>query len=262
MTRSSRFRASYYFYRFAIGCFDESQGTAVPQPGPAGLRVALLAAWVVLALLNSFVNLSVAEERSVRNEEDYLMRSVLFALLAPAAIAATLTASASATVLSPKGPVIDKSTAASDVAYRAVRRTTVRGPRGVYRSRTVVRGGRYYGARGVYARRGVYVRGGRYYGAGYYGPRYYGGRNYASGYYRPRYYGYYGSGYYGSGYYRPRYYGYYRPRVYASRGVYVRGGRYYGRGGVYARSGFHGHRAVYRGGGRVYASRAVGVRRR
>jgi Ni/Co efflux regulator RcnB len=157
------------------------------------------------------------------------MQRVLFALLAPAAIAATLTASASAAVLSPKGPVIDKSTAATDVAYRAVRRTTVRGPRGAYHSRTVVRGGRYYGARGVYARRGVYVRGGRYYGAGYYGPRYY---------------------------------GYYRPGVYASRGVYVRGGRYYGRGGVYARRGFYGHRAAYRRGGRVYASRAVGVRRR
>ena len=130
MTRSSRFRASYYFYRSAIGCFDESQSTAVPELGPAGLRVTLLAAWVVLALLNSSVNLSVAEERSVRNEEEYLMRRVLFALLAPAAIAATLTASALATVLSPKGPVIDKSTAASNVAYRAVRRTTVRGPRG------------------------------------------------------------------------------------------------------------------------------------
>ncbi len=244
MTRSSRFRASYYFYCSAIKCFDESQSTAVPQLGPAGLRVTLLAVWAVLALLNSFVNLSVAEERSVRNEEENLMRRVLFALLAPAAIAATLTASASPAVLSPKGPVIDKSTAATDVAYRGVRRTTVRGPRGVYRSRTVVRGGRYYGARGVYARRGVYVRGGRYYGAGYYGPRYYGAR------------------YYGSGYYRPRYYGYYRPRVYASRGVYVRGGRYYGRGGVYARRGFYGHRAAYRGGGRVYASRAVGVRRR
>jgi len=65
MTRSSRVRASYYFYRSAIGCFDESQSTAVPELGPAGLRVTLLAAWVVLALLNSSVNLSVAEERSV-----------------------------------------------------------------------------------------------------------------------------------------------------------------------------------------------------
>jgi hypothetical protein len=32
--------------------------------------VTLLAAWVALALLNSFVNLSVGEERSVRNEEE------------------------------------------------------------------------------------------------------------------------------------------------------------------------------------------------
>ena len=184
------------------------------------------------------------------------MRSVIFALLAPAAVAATLTASASAAVLSPQWPVLDRSQAATDVAYRGVRRTTVRGPRGgVYHSRTVVRGGRYYGARRVYAGRG-YVRGG-YYGPRYYGARYYGHRHYA-GYYGPRYYGarYYGHRHY-AGYYGPRYYGarYYGPRVYASRGFYAHRG-------VYARRGFYGHRTAFRGGGRVYASRMTGVRRR
>ena len=51
-------------------------------------------------------------------------------------------------------------TAATNVAY-AVRRTTVRGPRGgVYHGRTVVAGRRgYYGGGGVYASRGVYARG-------------------------------------------------------------------------------------------------------
>jgi hypothetical protein len=167
------------------------------------------------------------------------MRRVIFALLAPAAVAATLTASGSAAILSPQRPVLDRSQPATDVAYRGVRRTTVRGPRGgVYHSRTVVRGRGYYGPR-------------------YYGARYYGHRHYA-GYYGPRYYGarYYGPRYY-AGYYGPRYYGarYYGPRVYASRG-------FYGHRGVYARRGFYGHRVAYRGGGRVYASRAVGVRRR
>ena len=156
------------------------------------------------------------------------MRRVILALLAPAAIATAVTASASAAVISPKSPIMKIGTAAINVAY-AVRRTTVGGPRGgVYHGRTVVAGRRgyyaaactlagaftcavaditaaaYYGG-GVYARRGVYARGG-YYGRGVYASR----------------------GVYARG-----------PRggVYASRGVYARGPR----GGVYGR------RTVYRG---------------
>ena len=125
------------------------------------------------------------------------MRRVILALLAPAAIATAVTASASAAVISPKSPIMKIGTAATNVAYAVRRTTTVRGPRGgVY-----VRGGGYYGGRyyggGVYARRGVYARGG-YYGRGVYASR----------------------GVYARG-----------PRggVYASRGVYARGPR----GGVY-----------------------------
>ena len=93
------------------------------------------------------------------------MRSIILAVLAPAAIA--ITASACAAAPAPHGRIIASNPLTLDVAYRAVRRTTVRGPRGgVYHSRTVVagRGGAYRG--GVYATRGVYARGGGYYGRG------------------------------------------------------------------------------------------------
>ena len=119
-------------------------------------------------------------------------------------------------------------TAATNVAY-AVRRTTVRGPRGgVYHGRTVIAGRRGYYGGGVYARRGVYMRGG-----GYYGGRYYGGGVYAR------------RGVYARG-------GYYGRGVYASRGVYARGprGGVYASRGVYARGprgGVYGRRTVYRG---------------
>src|SRR5271166_4234998 len=108
------------------------------------------------------------------------MRSVVLAILAPAAIA--LTASASAAASAPQGRIPASNPVTLDVAYRYARGTTVRGPRGgVYHSRTVVRGGRYggvyarrgvyarggyYGRRGVYATRGVYARGGGYSGGG------------------------------------------------------------------------------------------------
>jgi hypothetical protein len=134
------------------------------------------------------------------------MRRFILALLVPAAIATAVMASASAAVISPKSPIMKIGRAATNVAY-AVRRTTVRGPRGgVYHGRTVVAGRRGYYGGGVYARRGVYVRGGGYYGGGVYASR----------------------GVYARG-----------PRggVYASRGVYARGPR----GGVYGR------RTVYRG---------------
>ena len=89
------------------------------------------------------------------------MRSIVLALLAPAAIA--ITTSASAAVPAPQSRIIQSSPVTIDVAYRSVRRTTVRGPRGgVYHGRTVVAGRGAYG--GAYARRGVYARGGGYYG--------------------------------------------------------------------------------------------------
>ena len=108
------------------------------------------------------------------------MRSIVLALLAPAAIA--LTTSASAAVPAPQSRIIQSGPVTIDVAYRYARRTTVRGPRGgVYHSRTVAGRGAYGGA---YAHRGVYARGGGYYGrggvyaagalargGGYYGPR-------------------------------------------------------------------------------------------
>ena len=87
------------------------------------------------------------------------MRSVILALLAPAAIA--ITASASAAVPLSRASIIESSPVTIDVAYRYARGTTVRGPHGgVYHSRTVVggRGGVYGG--GAYASRSVYGRGG------------------------------------------------------------------------------------------------------
>ena len=59
------------------------------------------------------------------------MRRVILALLAPAAIATAVTASASAAVVSPNSPIMKIGAAATNVAY-AVRRTTVRGPRGAF----------------------------------------------------------------------------------------------------------------------------------
>ena len=128
------------------------------------------------------LSLVCADERSDVHEKECPMRSIILALLAPAAIAATVTASASAAVPAPHARILKSSPVSVDVAYRSVRRTTVRGPRGgVYHSRTVVGGrrgvygggvyarrgvyasrGGYYGGRRVYARRGVYVRRGRY----------------------------------------------------------------------------------------------------
>ena len=91
------------------------------------------------------------------------MRSVILALLAPAAIA--IMASASAAATTPQGRIIESGPVTINVAYRAVRRTTVRGPRGgVYHGRTVVAGRRGVYGGGVYASRGVYARGGGYYG--------------------------------------------------------------------------------------------------
>jgi hypothetical protein len=163
-------------------------------------------------------------------EEECPMRSIILAVLAPAAIA--ITASACAAAPAPHGGIIASDPLTVDVAYRAVRRTTVRGPRGgVYHSRTVVAGRRGAYRGGVYASRGVYARGGGYYRRG--------------GVYASR--GVYarGGGYYGRG------------SVYATRGVYARGGRYYGRGGAYAT------RSVYARGprGGVYARRGGYARR-
>ena len=86
------------------------------------------------------------------------MRSVILALLAPAAIALTASA-ASATAPMLQAAISKSDPVTIDVAYRYARGTTVRGPRGgVYHGRTVVagRGGVYGG--GAYAHRGVYAR--------------------------------------------------------------------------------------------------------
>lgn len=79
------------------------------------------------------------------------MRSVILALLAPAAIA--ITASASAAVPVSRASIIESSPVTTDVAYRYARGGGVYARRGVY-----ARGGGYYGHRGVYASRGVYAR--------------------------------------------------------------------------------------------------------
>ena len=72
------------------------------------------------------------------------MRSVILALLAPAAIA--MTASASAAVPASRARIIESSPVTIDVAYRYARGGGVYAHRGVY-----ARGGGYYGRRGAYA---------------------------------------------------------------------------------------------------------------
>ena len=95
------------------------------------------------------------------------MRSIILAVLAPAAIAITVSAAAAAPA--PHGRVLASDPVTLDIAYRYARGTTVRGPRGgVYHSRTVAGRGAYGGA---YARRGVYVRGGGYGRGGVYASR-------------------------------------------------------------------------------------------
>ncbi len=91
------------------------------------------------------------------------MRSAILALLAPAAVALSISVSEAAPVIQ-----VSKTEAGSALTvyvYRAVRGTTVRGPHGgVYHSRTAVAGhrGPYGGA--YVARRGVYAHGGGHYG--------------------------------------------------------------------------------------------------
>ena len=159
------------------------------------------------------------------------MRSVILAILAPAAIA--FTASASAAVIAPQAGVRESGPVTIDVAYRHVRATTVRGPRGgIHHSRTVVAGRRGMHG-GMYGRRGVAVRGG-----GFYGHR----RVYATR----------GVAVRGGGFYGPR-------RVYATRGVAVRGGGFYGPRRFYATRGIAVRHGGFYGPRRVYATRFTGL---
>ena len=86
------------------------------------------------------------------------MKLNIFALLAPVAIAATLTASASAAVPALDARIIESSPVSVDVAYRASRNTTVRGPNGgVAHSRTTVQGHRGVHGASVHTSRSVRV---------------------------------------------------------------------------------------------------------
>src|SRR5208282_4558816 len=82
------------------------------------------------------------------------MRRVILALLAPAAILAAVSATASAAVPAPDTALTKSGAIATEAASRRVTRTTVRGPRGVHRSRTVVRGRRGVRGGAVVVRRG------------------------------------------------------------------------------------------------------------
>ena len=195
------------------------------------------------------------------------MRSVILAILAPAAIA--FTASASAAVPAPQSGVRESAPVTIDVAYRHVRSTTVRGPRGgIHHSRTVVagrrgiqaahvcpqrrrvRGGGIYGPRRVYATRGVAVRRGRIYRTS---PRLCNQR-------RPRAPRrvYRTSPHLCNQRGRVRRGGYIGPRrIYATRGVAVRRGGYIGPRRVYATRGVAVRRGGYIGPRRVYATRGA-----
>ncbi len=165
------------------------------------------------------------------------MRRLILAVLAPAALLATLAIEpAAAAPLSKASPKADSIGIEAAIRGGRARGVAVRG-RGFYGRGAVVAG-----RRGIYGGRAVYARGGGIYG---------GRRFYAGGAYAGPYYG-------GGGYYAPGY-------VYGGRAIV--GGRGFYRGGAVAGRGFYRGGAVAVGrrgfaGGRRYAGRVGGGFRR